>query len=493
MNYISYFICKGFQRFLNLTTPLPGSTINAEKRSWVLLNRRQFYEKCQTGCLQPAAGSGGEHPLAWLLCAKRFIPSAGWLLPPLAAGFLWVSLRPISKTGPTQRIQRLAEGCELLRLFAAACCVTLCVQAGWFWSVLSATGSRDGLVPAVILDLILAVLTLCATFWNGMIRVYLTSVQLGIKHRVLAALCGWIPLVNLWYLAKILRICSDEVEFETQKWELDEVRAESEVCKTKYPLLMVHGVFFRDFRYLNYWGRIPKELIRNGATVYYGQQQSAAAVEDSGKELAERIRQIVEETGCEKVNIIAHSKGGLDSRAAIAHAGCAPYVATLTTINTPHRGCIFAEYLLGKVPQAARLKIAAAYNAAMKQVGDPNPDFLAAVTDLTESACLRRNEATPDAPGVVYESVMSYCKKAQHGKFPLNMTYPIVKHFDGLNDGLVSVESAKWGERFTLLEPQGKRGISHGDVVDLNRENIRGFDVREFYVKLAAGLKRRGY
>ena len=46
-------------------------------------------------------------------------------------------------------------------------------------------------------------------------------------HRVLAALCGWIPLVNLWYLAKILRICSDEVEFETQKWELDEVRAES--------------------------------------------------------------------------------------------------------------------------------------------------------------------------------------------------------------------------------------------------------------------------
>ena len=204
-------------------------------------------------------------------------------------------------------------------------------------------------------------------------------------------------------------------------------------------------------------------------------------------------RQIVETTGCEKVNIIAHSKGGLDSRAAIAHCGMAPYVATLTTINTPHRGCIFAEYLLGKVPQAARLKIAAAYNAAMKQVGDPNPDFLAAVTDLTESACLARNEATPDAPGVVYESVMSYCKKAQHGKFPLNMTYPIVKHFEGLNDGLVSVESAKWGERFTLLEPQGKRGISHGDVVDLNRENIRGFDVREFYVKLAADLKRRGY
>ena len=36
------------------------------------------------------------------------------------------------------------------------------------------------------------------------------------------------------------------------------------------------------------------------------------------------------------------------------------------------------------------------------------------------------------------------------------------------------------------------RGISHGDVVDLNRENIPGFDVREFYVQLVADLKARG-
>ena len=126
-------------------------------------------------------------------------------------------------------------------------------------------------------------------------------------------------------------------------------------------------------------------------------------------------------------------------------------------------------------------------------LGDEAPDFLAAVTDLTASACEARNAATPDAPGVFYQSVMSYCRKAQHGKFPLNMTYPIVKHFDGLNDGLVAVDSAKWGDQFTLLEPRGHRGISHGDVVDLNRENIPGFDVREFYVSLVADLKNRGF
>ena len=415
----------------------------------------------------------------------------------LLVSFACVNLWPVPKTAPTKRIHQLSAGCELLRLFLA----TATVNVVWMLALLpsairnmNSAGFFSGLWMVIWgFNALVIVLLEAVVFWNGMTRVYITSVQLGIKHRVLAALCGWIPFLNIWYLRKIIRIVAEEAEFETEKWELDEIRAESEICKTKYPILMVHGVFFRDFRYLNYWGRIPKELKRNGATVYYGQQQSAAAVEDSGKELAVRIREILKETGCEKVNIIAHSKGGLDSRAAIAHCGMAPYVATLTTINTPHRGCIYAEYLLNKVPETARQKVAAAYNATLKRLGDENPDFLAAVTDLTESACLARNEATLDMPGVVYESVMSYCKKAQHGKFPLNVTYPVVKHFDGRNDGLVSVDSARWGTKFTLLEPEGKRGITHGDVVDLNRENIPGFDVREFYVNLVSDLKNRGY
>ena len=40
---------------------------------------------------------------------------------------------------------------------------------------------------------------------------------------------------------------------------------------------------------------------------------------------------------------------------------------------------------------------------------------------------------------------------------------------------------------------KGKRGVSHGDMIDLNRENIPGFDVREFYVNLVAELKQKGF
>ena len=43
-----------------------------------------------------------------------------------------------------------------------------------------------------------------------------------------------------------------------------------------------------------------------------------------------------------------------------------------------------------------------------------------------------------------------------------------------------------------FLTTTGRRGISHGDMIDLNRENIPGFDVREWYVNLVSDLRERG-
>ena len=132
------------------------------------------------------------------------------------------------------------------------------------------------------------------------------------------------------------------------------------------------------------------------------------------------------------------------------------------------------------------------YNAALKKAGDENPDFLAAVTDLTASACEKRNSYIKDVPGVYYQSVGSKLNKASGGRFPLNFSHHLVNYFDGPNDGLVAESSFPWGEDYTFLTAEGERGISHGDMIDLNRENFKGFDVREFYVELVSQLKRRG-
>ena len=385
---------------------------------------------------------------------------------------------------PVRRHQQIKNGVTLLKAFLIAGVLSCGVIIGMT--------VQDFGLTLILLNAGLAAAVLAAVFWDGIIRIYISSVQLGIKWRVIGAVCGMIPIVNLIVLIKLISLSRREYIFETEKAGLNSAREEERICATRYPLLLVHGVFFRDFERINYWGRIPAELEKNGAVIYYGRQSSALSVADSAAELKETIENIVSETGCGKVNIIAHSKGGLDSRFAISRLGCDRYTASLTTVNTPHRGCKFADYLLSKAGEGLRAKVSAAYNAAAKKLGDPAPDFISAVTDLTFEACGRINEECPDMPGVVYQSIGSRCVKAGSGKFPLNLTYLIAGHFEGDNDGLVSVESMKWGESFTEYKPAGDRGISHGDMIDLNRENIDGFDVRESYVQLVSALKERG-
>lgn len=330
-------------------------------------------------------------------------------------------------------------------------------------------------------------------FWNGIICVYLTSTQLGIKIRVIGIICGMIPVANLVALFFIIKTTIAECFVESKKEKVNKQRYDLKICATKYPILLVHGVFFRDTKFFNYWGRIPNELKANGATIFYGNHPSAASITDCAAELKERIVQVLSETGAEKVNIIAHSKGGLDCRYAISKLGMNDKVASLTTINTPHRGCRFADYLLNVIPEDIKNKVAETYNSTLKKVGEENPDFLAAVSDLTDASCQKLNSELPVPQGVFCQSVGSVLRRATGGKFPLNLSYHLVKYFSGENDGLVDESSFKWGEKYILLRPTEKRGISHGDMIDLNRQNFSGFDVREFYVNLVSDLKNKGF
>ncbi len=398
--------------------------------------------------------------------------------------------KPLSLVHSRHTLRSCAHGVEMLHIFLLSIGLSVVyhlVRLPLLW-----TGRwADWLISAAI-----AVGVLAVVFWNGMLCLYIYSVQLGIRWRVIGALCGLIPVAQLIVLRRIMRVVDAEVEEECRQIYRNNARREEEVCRTRYPILMVHGAFFRDIKHLNYWGRIPATLETNGATVFYGNHQSADAFRDSAAELASRIREIVAETGCGKVNVIAHSKGGMDIRAALAYEGIAPLVASVTTVNTPHRGCEFAEFLLDRAPESLRDKVASTYNKAARLLGDHEPDFLAALRDLTASSCAAFNEATAGeaghTEGILCQSIGSKMERASGGQFPLNFSYVIARLFDGPNDGLVSETSAEWGEAYTFLTATGKRGISHGDVIDLNRTNIEGFDVREFYVELVAELKNRG-
>lgn len=409
-----------------------------------------------------------------------------WFWAAAVAVYLWAVLLPLPALRSPKRLKALARGRFALRSFAwLSLANSLLAVPAFFLMAGEPVWYR-------IVHLFLSQILLTPILLSGILRAAFRSSQLRMRHRILLLLFWWVPWLNFWVSLGVARRIGREYleEWDREDWE--QARAENAYCKTRYPILLVHGVFFRDQRFFNYWGRIPATLKRNGAEIYYGEQRSAATVAECGKELKERIQRILEETGCEKVNIIAHSKGGLDSRYCITALGMGEHIASLTTVNTPHRGCSFADYLLKRVPASLRNRIAASYNNTLAHLGEKDADFLGAVKDLTAEHCSAFNEAVPDHPAVWYQSVVSRMRNCFSAPFPLNYTYLLVKAFSKANDGLVDTRSAAWGHLKTA-EPRGRRGISHADVIDLWRENISGFDVREFYVQLVHDLQTRGY
>ena len=350
----------------------------------------------------------------------------------------------------------------------------------------------DAWIVPKIFAALLPVFEIAAVFFMGFIKTAVGSSQIKLKDYIFIMIFWWNPAVNLFLLYRFYKKARREYFFELDKAELENARAENEICRTKYPIMMVHGIFFRDWQLMNYWGRVPASLIRNGAEIYYGNQQSASSIADSAGELKEQIMKVIEETGAEKVNIIAHSKGGLDSRYAISCLGMDKYVATLTTINTPHKGCDMVDYLLGKFPDKLTQWIARRYNRIFGILGDKEPDFLAGVKDLSAVRLKDYDTEAPDSPEVSYRSCMSVMRNVFSAGFPLNISYLIIKRLNGRNDGLVWESSAEHG-RHRFVKSSKTRGISHGDVIDLFRENIEEYDVRDFYVGLAAELKKEGY
>ena len=340
----------------------------------------------------------------------------------------------------------------------------------------------DGIITAVSVLLLLL---------NGLIRVFFTSRRLGIVKRVVFLFTWWIPVINIVMVLDFCRQVRWEYDHECNKVMINRVRVDSQVCATKYPLLMVHGIGFRDLKYLNYWGRIPREIMRNGARVYYGHQEAMGNIEDNARDIQAKVFEIIKETNCEKVNIIGHSKGGLDARYMISEYNMGPYVSSLTTIGTPHWGSELLD-VLTKLPDGVFRKIASIIDRHFRNLGDRNPDCYTSSRQMLPSYAQEFNKRVKDADGVYYQSY-ALLMKNMFSDALLCIPYAIMKHIKGPNDGLVCVDSAKWGDFRGILTNRYTRGISHGDIIDLKREDIRGFDVKEQYVKIISELKEMNF
>jgi triacylglycerol lipase len=224
-----------------------------------------------------------------------------------------------------------------------------------------------------------------------------------------------------------------------------------------YPIVLAHGVCRFDkvwsdaleldnnddpkLDQMHYFKGLRTALINNGFTVYHTKVSWAAGVERRASELKDNIIEILEKEGSEKVNIIAHSMGGLDARHMLfnfRNSDCLhERVASLTTVSTPHEGSPFADWGTDNLPHV--IPVAQKLGLCLK-----------GLQDLRTDKCRRFN----NDPNVIEfektcESKIKFQTFAGVQKFwgvfdALKLSFYIIEKEEGDNDGLVSIKSAKW-------------------------------------------------
>ncbi len=228
-----------------------------------------------------------------------------------------------------------------------------------------------------------------------------------------------------------------------------------------YPIVLAHGVcrfdiLWKDALNLDnndnpeldkqhYFKGIRTMLKKKAYDIYHSTVSWAAGVDVRAEDLRKNVEKILDQTHKEKINIIAHSMGGLDARHMLFNdrdnGKIHERIASLTTISTPHEGSQFADWGIDNMPSVIPI--------AQKLGLD-----LTALEDLRTDACRRFNE-NPDVKefeNACEKSILfqTYAGKQKFwGVFnALKLPFYIIEKEDGENDGLVSVKSAKWREKY---------------------------------------------
>ncbi|MCV2885520.1 triacylglycerol lipase [Aestuariibacter sp. AA17] len=126
----------------------------------------------------------------------------------------------------------------------------------------------------------------------------------------------------------------------------------SDYTKTKYPIVLVHGLFgFDSALGVDYFFGVPHALGKDGAKVYTTQVSAANSSEFRGEQLLLQVEHIIDLTGAEKVHLFGHSQGAQTARYV---ASVRPdLVASVTSIGGVNWGSPVADLVRNKVPDGS--------------------------------------------------------------------------------------------------------------------------------------------
>lgn len=259
--------------------------------------------------------------------------------------------------------------------------------------------------------------------------------------------------------------------------------------KTKYPIILVHGIMIKDIFFLKAFGQIDRILKIQGHNVSKSNIDGVGTIESNAAMLKEEILKICEEFGVDKVNIIAHSKGGLDSKYMIQNLDMEDKVASLTTLCTPHKGSPMASWFL-KWPKFALKFLAFWINFWYRIFGDKNPDSLKVCQELALVDTIE--DETISFSDKVYCQSYSTTLKRSRDNFLMGIPLMFAKHYEKekTSDGLVSKDSSKFGDYHGDAIDDS---ISHSDIIDLLANKKKKDRIYHFYSLLCEDLYNRGF
>lgn len=259
--------------------------------------------------------------------------------------------------------------------------------------------------------------------------------------------------------------------------------------KTKYPIILVHGIVIKDIFFIKSFGKIDRVLQDEGFIVYKSKVDSFGTIENNANILVKEILDITSKEGVDKVNIIAHSKGGLDCKYMIEKLGMGKYIASFTTLCTPHYGSPIATNIL-RLPRWMLRFIAFWINFWYRLFGDKHPDSLrvceqlAEVSDVIEESFISNTE--------IYCQSYSTTMNKSRDDFIMGIPLMFSRYFDKKNesDGLVAMSSTRFGEYKgnAFLE-----SFSHSEIIDFMVKKKKKEKIYAFYSSICQDLKGRGY
>ncbi len=275
---------------------------------------------------------------------------------------------------------------------------------------------------------------------------------------------------------------------------------DSESCATKYPVVLAHGMgaSAEILGIMDYWWGLDGVLEDEGADVYVTSVNGMGSTTEKANDFKAQFLEILAVSGSEKANIIGHSHGTIYTRYAISNLELGDKVASHSSIAGPHQGTAIADVVLGLVPDSLEWLVGDTLDFVYAFLfGDTDPDSVQNAYDLTRDYMVNTfNPNTLDVEGIYYQSwaakIKTMAVNARNWYFL--GTWPVLLAYEGANDGLVSVESAKWGT-FRGVEDAAwySAGCDHLNIVGMPFGVTPGFDRDGFYIGLVSELKDWGY